>query len=88
MIKQSKVCCNALETAFEITKLIKFSPKRNVIFDRIRSEEDPSSVGICTFCLKRWTVRGDSSESILIIINTSTSDLQPSIAIANQLPGQ
>ena len=32
-IKQSKVCPNALETAFEITKLIKFSPKRNAIFN-------------------------------------------------------
>ena len=28
--KQSKVCCEALEVAYEIRKLIKFSPKRNV----------------------------------------------------------
>ena len=33
-IKQSKVCKNALDTAFEITKLVKFSPKRNVLFDK------------------------------------------------------
>ena len=60
-IKLSKVCRDALETAFEITKLIKFSPKRNAIFDRIRSEdEDPSSVGIRTFYPTRWTVRGDA----------------------------
>ena len=65
-IKQSKVCRDALDVAFEITKLIKFSPKRNAIFDRIRSEdEDGSTVGIRTFCPTRWTVRGDSIESIL-----------------------
>jgi len=53
-IKQSKVCCNALDVAFEITKLIKFSPKRSTIFDRIRSEDEyGSSVGICTFCPAR-----------------------------------
>ena len=65
-IKQSKICRTALEVAFEITKLVKFSPKRNAIFDRIRSEEeDGSSIGIRTFCSTRWTVRGDSIESIL-----------------------
>ena len=32
-IKQSKVCHYAIETAFEITKLIKFSSKRNAIFN-------------------------------------------------------
>ena len=52
--------------AFEITKLIKLSPKKNAIFDRIRSEdEDGSSVGIRTFCPTRWTMRVDSIESIL-----------------------
>ena len=69
MIKQSKLCHNALETALEITKLIKFLPKRNVIFDRIQSEEDPSSVGIRNFCPTRWTVRGDPIESILMNYN-------------------
>ena len=33
-MKQSKVCRNTLETAFKITKLIKFSPKRNAILVR------------------------------------------------------
>ena len=60
-----------LETAFEITKLIKFSPKRNATFDRIRPEdEDPSSIGIQTFCPTRWTMRGDLIESIIINYNS------------------
>ena len=28
-IKQSKVCCDALDTAYEITRLVKLSPKRD-----------------------------------------------------------
>ena len=36
-VKQSKICRDALDTAFEITRLIKFSPKRNAAFDRIKS---------------------------------------------------
>jgi len=66
IIKQSKICCAALEVAFEITKLVKFSPKRSATFYRIQSEEeDSSSIGIRIFCPKRWTVRVDLIESIL-----------------------
>ena len=36
-IKHSKVCREALETAFEISRLIKFSPKRNAAFDKIKT---------------------------------------------------
>ena len=63
-----------LDTAFEITRLIKFSPKRNTAFDQIksRSEDDTYTIliGICTFCHTRWTVRGDAIESILVNYNT------------------
>ena len=48
---------------------MKFSPKRNAAFDKIRSslqEDIPSSVGIRTFCQTRWTVRGNSLESIIV----------------------
>ena len=37
-IKLSKVCRDALETAFEISKLIKFSPKRNAAIDCIKAD--------------------------------------------------
>ena len=74
-IKRSKVCCEALETAFEISKLIKFSPKRNTAFNRIKAEiaeDSGSGVGIRTLCPTRWTVRGNSIGSILenyVILN-------------------
>jgi hypothetical protein len=65
-VKKSKVCFDALETAMEVTKLIKFSPKRNAAFDRIKAEDEHSfGGGIRSFCPTRWTVRGDSIASIL-----------------------
>lgn len=68
-IKQSRVCREALETAFEISKLIKFSPKRNAAFNRIKAEiadeDHGSGVGIRTLCPTWWTVRGNSIGSIL-----------------------
>ena len=67
-IKRSKVCSDALDVAFEISKLVKFSPKRNAAFDRIKAEvveEDGFAPGIRTFCPTRWTVRGNSIGSIL-----------------------
>ena len=51
-IKRSKVCCDALNVAFEISKLIKFSSKRNALFDQIKvanADELESSAGIQTF---------------------------------------
>ena len=60
-VKQSKICKDALDTAFEITRLIKFSPKRNAAFDRIKasSEEDgfSSPIGIRTSSHTQWTAR-------------------------------
>ena len=74
-IKQSKVYHDALGTAFEISKLIRFSPKRNAAFNKIKVEnsaEDKSgpSHGIRSFCPTRWTVRGDPIASIIDNYNT------------------
>ena len=68
-VKQSKVCKDALETAFEVTRLVKFSPKRNAAFEKICAglqEVNPSPVGIRTFCQTRWTVRGTSLEAMIV----------------------
>lgn len=68
-MKQSKVCSEAMELGFEISKLIKFSPKRNTALDNIKAEDPEddsiSNNGIRTFCPTRWTVRGASIASIL-----------------------
>ena len=68
-LKQSRVCREALEIAYEITKLIKYSPMRIAAFNRIKAEisdEDArGSVGIRSFCPTRWTVKRDAITSIL-----------------------
>ena len=72
-MKKSKVCRDALETAFEITRLVKYSPKRNTAFDKIRAaqeDDNQSPVGLRTFCHTRWTVRGDCLESIVSNYNS------------------
>lgn len=58
-LKQSEICNDALDIAFEVSKLIKFSPKRNAALDQIIVEEcDDASpgIGIRKFCPTRWTV--------------------------------
>ena len=68
-IKRSKLCRDSMDTAFEISKLIRFSPKRNAAFDRIKVEvpadEEGYTMGIRAFCPTRWTVRGDAIASII-----------------------
>ena len=68
--KKPKVSRDALDMTFEIARLIRFSPKREIALGKIRlSQEDdlelPNPVGIRGFCPTLWKVRGDSLESIL-----------------------
>ncbi|XP_068233467.1 zinc finger MYM-type protein 1-like [Palaemon carinicauda] len=65
-IKQNKLMRDTLDDTREITKLIKKSPKRDVIFKKIKTEITPEgSPGIRVHCPTRWTVKPQSLESIL-----------------------
>ena len=68
-MKQSKVCREALDIAFEVNKLIRFSPKRNAAFDRIKVDNAKTDDELCgeirALCTTRWTVRSDAIESII-----------------------
>lgn len=68
-LKQSKVCRDAMDVGFEISKLIRFSPKRSAALERIKLEtgetQRDSNPGIRAFCPTRWTVRADAIDSIL-----------------------
>jgi len=68
-LKQSKVCCDSLDVAFEICRLVRFSPKRQSAFERIQLDDsfdnELSNTGIRSFCATRWTVRGAAVVSIL-----------------------
>lgn len=63
-LKGIKVMECTLDTVYEITKLIKKSPKREVIFKNIKDEFAWGSPGIRILCPTRWTVRAESLASI------------------------
>ena len=65
-IKMNKVMKSSLETTHEITKLVKYSPRRQALLRDIQTEmESGSSGAIRALCPTRWTVRADSMESIV-----------------------
>ena len=64
-IQGYKTLKNSLEITYEITKLVKFSPRRESLFNEIKEEIEPGSPGIRTLCPTRWTVRADAMESII-----------------------
>ena len=55
----------SLECTHEITKLIKFSPRRDALFEKLKSELAPESPGVRVLCPTCWTVRADALESII-----------------------
>ena len=62
------MCCDALDATFKISKLIKFSPKKNALFDEIKAanaDERECSAGTQTFYPTKWTVWKKSVASIL-----------------------
>ena len=57
-LKQCKLMKDSLETTREITKLIKYSPRRDGIFQRLKETLPMGHTpGIRVLCPTRWTVR-------------------------------
>ena len=63
MIDTVKGC--SLDTAFEVSKLISFPPKRAAQFHELKAELSSIGAGFRVLCLTRWTVRVTSLKSIL-----------------------
>ena len=64
-IKQVKLLRDTLDTCFEISKLLKYSPKRDAAFEALKSQVAPGNSGLFrTLCPTRWTVRATSLNSI------------------------
>ena len=63
-VKGVKVMEDTLDTVYEITKLIKKSPKRDVIFQKFKNDVASGSPGIRILCPTRWTVRAEALTSI------------------------
>ena len=60
---------SCLEAVHEMCKLIKKSPKRDSMFERLKaqvvSEEVSHTLGIRVLCPTRWTIRAASVQSML-----------------------
>ena len=64
-IKKCQTMKKALDMTHEITKLIKYSPRRENIFRDIKDNVAPGNPGVRVLCPTRWTVRADSMHSII-----------------------
>ena len=64
-IKKCKLTRDVLDVTHEISKLVKFSPKRNAIFDKIKEELSPDTPSFRVLCPTRWTVRAKSLQSVI-----------------------
>ena len=64
-IRQSKLMKSSLETVNEISKLIKKSPKRDAMFQRLKQGIAQDCPGFRVLCPTRWTVRAASMNSVL-----------------------
>ena len=64
-IKNVKILKSHMDTTFEISKLLQYSPKRQSLFDSIKSDMSPNTVGFRVLCPTRWTVRNETFNSIL-----------------------
>ena len=62
----SKFVKEALNFAMDVTQLIKYSPKLQVVFENLQKQQEfPSLSGIRTLCPTRWPVRTGAFEAIL-----------------------
>ncbi len=64
-VKTIKPLQDIMDIAYEISGLIKLSPKRDNKFDFIKKELAPDTPGFRILCPTRWTVRANSLKSIL-----------------------
>ena len=54
-----------MDTVHELSKLLQYSSKRSTLFNDLKAEISPDTVGFCILCPTRWTVRNETFNSIL-----------------------
>ena len=83
-LKEVKPMADTLDHALEICKLLKFSPRRDAIFNKIKQEITPHVPGLRTLCPTRWTVRAASLESIRLNYATLMATWEEAVDVAKQ----
>ncbi|XP_041369742.1 zinc finger MYM-type protein 1-like [Gigantopelta aegis] len=64
-VKGFKVMRDSLDSVYEISKLIKYSPRRDTKLEELKTEMNPDKPGFRVLCPTRWTVRAASLCSVL-----------------------
>ena len=65
-IKQCQLMKSALDVMGEISKLIKLSPKRDAVFQKLKADLAPETPGFRVYSAQlRWTVRAASLQCVL-----------------------
>ena len=90
IVKKNKLLQNTLDTTLEISKLLKFSPRRDAMFSALKSQISPETPGFRTLCPTRWTVRDFYRQHYfecldLIINNIKDRFDQPGFSVLSNL---
>ena len=64
-IKKIKVLKDVFDVIYEVTKLIKFSPKRDAVFEKLKEAVSSDNAGFRVLCPTRWTIRAASLKSVI-----------------------
>ena len=64
-MRQSKLLCHALDTVGEISKLLKYSPRRDTLFEKLKMDLAPAVPSFRTLCPTRWTVKAVSIQRVI-----------------------
>ena len=64
VVRNVKCLKNTLDTTLKVSKLLKYSPRRGNLFEKLKSEISPETPGFRTLCPTRWTIRAASLASV------------------------
>ena len=65
MVREVRKLRDALDTTSEISKLLKYSPKRDRMFEKLKAELAPKTPVFRVLCPTRWTIRAASLQSVI-----------------------
>lgn len=83
-LKQVTPLSSTLDHSLEICKLVKFSPRRDAIFTKLKAELSPQVPGLRNLCPTRWTVRAASLESIRLNYPTLLATWEEAVDVVKQ----
>ena len=64
-VQQCKLLRDTLDTCSEISKLLKYSPQQDTVFEKLKVDLAPDVPGFRTLCPTRWIVKAATMESVI-----------------------